>query len=64
MNKDKIKGKMEEIKGDVKERIGGATNDPAKQAEGFIEKEKGKVRGEYGEVKDDLNRERKDPDKP
>jgi uncharacterized protein YjbJ (UPF0337 family) len=64
VNKDKIKGKMEEIKGDVKERIGGATKDRSTQAEGWAEEKKGQIRGEVGEMKDDLNRERKDPDQP
>jgi uncharacterized protein YjbJ (UPF0337 family) len=64
VDKDKIKGKMEEIKGDVKERIGGATKDRSTQAEGFVEEKKGKIRGEYGEAKENLERERKDPDQP
>jgi uncharacterized protein YjbJ (UPF0337 family) len=63
VNKDKIKGKMEQIKGDVKERIGGASKDRSTQAEGWMEEKKGKVREGFGNVKDDLehDRERKDP---
>ncbi len=62
MNKDQIKGKIEEIKGDVKERIGGATKDRSTQAEGFLENKKGKVRGSVGDVKEEMERERdRDP---
>jgi uncharacterized protein YjbJ (UPF0337 family) len=68
VNKDQIKGKIEQIKGDVKERIGGASKDRSTQGEGFMEEKKGKLREAYGNVKDDLrkdddlHRERKDPD--
>jgi uncharacterized protein YjbJ (UPF0337 family) len=64
VNKDKIKGKIEQIKGDVKERIGGASKDRSTQAEGFLENKKGKIREGMGDVKDDLRRERKDPEQP
>jgi uncharacterized protein YjbJ (UPF0337 family) len=63
MNKDRIKGKIEEIKGDVKQRIGGATKDRSTQGEGWLEEKKGQVRGGVGEIKDDLKRERRDPDR-
>ncbi|HEX9399057.1 MAG TPA: CsbD family protein [Anaeromyxobacter sp.] len=65
MEKDRIKGKMEEIKGDVKERIGGATKDRSTQAEGFMEHKKGKVQSGIGKAKEELERgerERKDPE--
>ena len=67
MNKDQIKGKIEQIKGDVKERIGGATKDRKTQAEGFLENQKGKVREGLGDVKEDLEREgtpRNEPEQP
>jgi uncharacterized protein YjbJ (UPF0337 family) len=64
VDKDRIKGKIEEIKGDVKERIGGASKDRSTQAEGFVENKKGKLREGVGELKDDLERERKEPDQP
>lgn len=60
MNKDQIKGKIEEIKGDVKERIGGASKDRSTQAEGWVEGKKGKVRGALGDVKDDAEKARRD----
>jgi uncharacterized protein YjbJ (UPF0337 family) len=64
VNKDQIKGKVEQIKGEVKERIGGASKDRSTQGEGFVEKKKGEVREGYGNLKEDLERERKDPDHP
>ena len=66
MDKDRIKGKIDEIKGDIKERIGGATKDRSTQAEGWAENKKGKVQGKIGELKDEMNKdrppERRDPD--
>jgi uncharacterized protein YjbJ (UPF0337 family) len=62
VNKDQIKGKIEQIKGEVKERIGGASKDRSTQAEGFFENKKGKVREGMGDVKEELRPERKDPD--
>ena len=54
MNKDQIKGKIEKIKGEVKEKIGGAVKDRSTQAEGFVERAKGKVREELGDLREDL----------
>ncbi len=66
MNKDQIKGKIEEIKGDVKERIGGATKDRSTQAEGWLENKKGKLQSGVGDLKEDAERERErhDPEHP
>jgi uncharacterized protein YjbJ (UPF0337 family) len=54
---------MQEIKGDVKKRIGGATNDPGKQAEGWLEEQKGKVRKGVGDLEEDLKKKRDEPDR-
>jgi uncharacterized protein YjbJ (UPF0337 family) len=62
MDKDRIKGKVEQIKGDVKQRIGGATKDRSTQGEGWLEEKKGEVREGWGEMKDDA-RKRDDPDR-
>ena len=71
MNKDQIKGKIEQIKGDIKERIGGATKDRSTQAEGFLENKTGKVRSKLGDVKEDVENEmerertpRNEPEEP
>jgi uncharacterized protein YjbJ (UPF0337 family) len=61
VNKDQIKGKIDEIKGDVKERIGGATKDRSTQAEGWVENKKGKVQGGLGDMEEDAKK-RRDPD--
>jgi uncharacterized protein YjbJ (UPF0337 family) len=61
MNKDQIKGKIEQIKGDVKERIGGATKDRQTQGEGWLEDKKGKIREGFGDMKEDVKRD--DPDR-
>jgi uncharacterized protein YjbJ (UPF0337 family) len=63
MDKDRIKGKIEQVKGEVKERIGGATKDRSTQAEGILEKKKGEIREGYGEAKDEIRKERTDPDR-
>jgi uncharacterized protein YjbJ (UPF0337 family) len=61
MNKDQIKGKVEQIKGDVKERIGGASKDRSTQGEGFLERKKGELREGWGDAKEDVKRD--DPDR-
>jgi uncharacterized protein YjbJ (UPF0337 family) len=48
--KDKAKGKFLELKGNVKETFGRATNDPNLEAEGKGEKFGGKVRKKIGQV--------------
>ncbi len=62
MNRDKIEGKIEEVKGNVKKRIGGATEDPGKQAEGWVEEKKGQLKKKIGEVEDESARRRTDED--
>jgi uncharacterized protein YjbJ (UPF0337 family) len=57
MNKDQIKGKVEEIKGDVKQRIGGATKDRSTQGEGWLEEKKGQIRQGIGDLKEEVKRE-------
>jgi uncharacterized protein YjbJ (UPF0337 family) len=56
MDKDEIKGKAEQAKGFVKEKIGQATNDPDLEAEGTVERGAGKVREGVGQVKDKAKR--------
>jgi uncharacterized protein YjbJ (UPF0337 family) len=63
MNRDEIKGKIEEIKGDVKQKIGKATDDPRTQVEGMAEEKKGQVRQGVGDLEKDVSRSvNKDPD--
>jgi len=56
MDKDEIKGKAEQAKGYVKEKVGQATNDPDLEAEGTADRAAGEVREGYGEVKDKVKR--------
>lgn len=66
MNRDQIKGKAKEIKGDLKKRIGGATNDPAKQAEGWVEEKEGQLRKGVGDLEESADRAKRrdrDPDR-
>ena len=48
--KDKVEGKVHEVKGAVKEKIGHATKDPNLEAEGQDEKLGGKIQKKVGDV--------------
>jgi len=48
--KDKAKGKFHEVKGEVKEKLGRATNNPDLEDEGQVEKIGGKVQKKIGQV--------------
>ena len=48
--KDRVEGKVHEVKGAVKETIGRATNNPDLESEGQAEKLSGKVQRKVGEV--------------
>jgi uncharacterized protein YjbJ (UPF0337 family) len=54
--KDKAMGKLHEVKGTVKEKVGRATDNPDLEAEGLIEKVRGKVQQKVGQVKKALGR--------
>lgn len=65
MDKDTIKGKMDDIKGRVKRQAGEWTGDEDLQAEGTKDQAKGKIQNAFGQVKDkardikdDLNKDR------
>jgi uncharacterized protein YjbJ (UPF0337 family) len=47
---DQTHGKYHEVKGDVKEKVGRATNNPDLEAEGTDEKVAGKVQKKIGQV--------------
>ena len=48
--KDKAKGRLHEVKGGAKEKVGRATNNPRLVAEGQVEKIGGKVQKKIGQV--------------
>jgi uncharacterized protein YjbJ (UPF0337 family) len=52
MDKDRIKGKVEEIAGRAKRQVGEWTGDEKTQAEGLAEQAKGKARNTVGKAKD------------
>ncbi len=57
MNRDEIKGKIDQVKGDLKERVGGATKDRKTQAEGMMDQVKGKVREGFGKLQGEADKE-------
>lgn len=56
MNKDQMKGKLENLKGRVKEALGAASGDKGTQAEGFGERIKGAVQKKFGDAKEAISR--------
>ena len=52
MEKEHVTGKVDELKGKVKQGIGKATDDPGLQGEGMVDEAKGKVKQAYGDAKD------------
>jgi uncharacterized protein YjbJ (UPF0337 family) len=49
--KDEVAGKIHEVKGAVKEKVGKLTNNPDLEAEGRVEKVVGEVQNKMGQVK-------------
>ena len=52
MDKDRIEGKMEDIKGRAKRQVGEWTGDTQTQAEGAMDQVKGKAQNAWGKAKD------------
>ena len=70
MDKDRVKGKMEDMAGRAERQVGEWTGDTETQAEGAKHQIKGKARNAVGKVKDaardamkDKNAEREDVDR-
>lgn len=51
MDKDELKGKVDQAKGWVKEKAGEITDDPELQIQGKVDKASGKVREASGKAK-------------
>jgi len=67
MNKDQVKGRMEQAKGSVKEATGKMVRSKKMEAEGQIDKATGKAQATYGDIKEDVkdaSKHRSDPDDP
>jgi uncharacterized protein YjbJ (UPF0337 family) len=54
MNKDQLKGRVEELKGSIKEVTGKLVGDRTLEAKGTAEKNFGKVQENFGDVKQDI----------
>ena len=56
MNKDQVKGRIEEVKGKVKEVAGKITDDKDLEVKGNIQKNIGKAQAGFGDLKNDLKK--------
>jgi uncharacterized protein YjbJ (UPF0337 family) len=54
MNKDQVKGRMEQAKGSVKEATGKVVGNKDLEAEGKVDKAGGKAQATYGDIKEDV----------
>jgi len=54
MNKDQVKGRIEQAKGAVKETAGKAVGNKKLETEGQIDKVTGKTQAVYGDLKEDV----------
>ncbi len=70
MDKDRIKGKMDDVKGRVERQVGEWTGDEDAQAKGTADQAKGKAQNAWGKVKDagrdamdELNRDKNRTDR-
>jgi uncharacterized protein YjbJ (UPF0337 family) len=54
MNKDQVKGRVEQAKGAVKQATGKVVGNKNLEAEGQVEKVGGKVQATYGDLKEDV----------
>jgi uncharacterized protein YjbJ (UPF0337 family) len=55
-SKDEIAGKIHEVKGTVKEKVGKLTKDPDLETDGKVEKVAGRIQKKIGQVKEVLGR--------
>jgi uncharacterized protein YjbJ (UPF0337 family) len=56
MNKDQVDGAGKQIKGAVKDAVGGLTGNTKLQAEGKMDKAAGKVQQKVGDVKNEVRK--------
>jgi uncharacterized protein YjbJ (UPF0337 family) len=52
MNKDRVKGKIDEVVGSAKRKAGELTDNPKLQVEGMVQQLKGRVESACGKAKD------------
>ncbi len=56
MNKDQVKGRVEEAKGTVKETAGKVTGKEDLELKGKLQKAAGKVQAGYGDIKKNIKK--------
>ncbi|HWH83413.1 MAG TPA: CsbD family protein [Burkholderiaceae bacterium] len=54
MNKDQVKGRVEQAKGSIKETAGKVVGNRDLEAEGQLDKAEGKTQATYGDLKEDV----------
>lgn len=57
MNKDQIDGRLKESGGKVKQVAGKAIDNPRLEREGRIQEASGRAQKDYGDIKNDLEKE-------
>lgn len=57
MNKDQLKGKWKQVRGDAKERWGKLTDDDLDVIDGKSDKLAGKIQERYGKTREQADRE-------
>jgi uncharacterized protein YjbJ (UPF0337 family) len=60
INKDQIKGRVNEAAGEVQEQAGKLINSPEQQAKGHAREQAGKVQKNYGDMKDTVTDAKED----
>ena len=63
MDKDRVKGKMDEVAGRAKRQAGEWTGDPQSQGEGAAQEIKGRAENAWGKVKDAGRNMKRDMDR-
>ncbi len=58
MNKDQVKGRIEEVEGKAKEVVGKILDDGELEIKGNVQKNVGKVRAGMGDLKEDIKKHR------
>jgi uncharacterized protein YjbJ (UPF0337 family) len=58
MNKDQVKGKAKDIGGKIQEEVGKAVGSSEQQAKGLSKQVEGKVQEKYGDVKEEIVKDR------
>lgn len=56
INKEQVKGRFAKAEGGIKEAAGKVTGDAELEADGKAQKNLGKLRAKYGDMKQDVNR--------